>query len=68
MNLVQHPLVRTSQDVRRSISRLKAYLNTHIQHLTVADVAHVKQLIASLENVHQSIPSEYRDADLSKGG
>jgi hypothetical protein len=66
-NMKHHPLVRTSQDIRRSITRLKALVESPLP-IDKDDKGAAFDIIHLLEQAHKLIPDQYRDADLSKEG
>lgn len=64
-NMKHHPLVRTSQDMRRCIVRLKAFVATPMD-VPVAEREYAKILVQELQEIHESIPELYRDKDLRR--
>lgn len=64
-NMKHHPLVRTSQDIRRCLVRLKAFTETPMD-VPLAERTYAKTLIEDLQELHESIPELYRDKDLRR--
>lgn len=64
-NMKHHPLVRTSQDIRRSIVRLQAFVNAPVE-VPVDERNYANNLIKDLRMLHDGIPEQYRDKDLQR--
>lgn len=66
MHMKQHPLAKTSQDVRRSIARLKNY-TVQFPNMSEEEFKAVSEAVRNLERVREAIPEEHRDVDLKRG-
>lgn len=58
-----HPLTKTAQDLRRTITRLEAYEQSFPNDPDVASGA-VSKMIEDLKEVRRQIPKTFVDADL----
>lgn len=67
MHMKHHPLIRTSQDIRRSITRLRSFISSPLP-IPPGELKTAKELVNNLEQAQTIIPEEYRDADLKTAG
>lgn len=65
MSLKQHPLVRTAQDIRRSMHRLERFAQSPLP-VPEDEKELAQELYGTLDEAHKAIPAKYRDADLEK--
>lgn len=63
-NMKHHPLVRTSQDIRRALARLQSFIESPLA-TDKDDIVAAQNCIVALRDLQQNIPEKHRNADLA---